>query len=270
MLAGLPVVVIERGLQTEVRDPAAVQKERRLQMRGQEVVAGTGALAGEGVGVVFRVHATDVPGQAGLEAEHPAERDAVLGREAAAGIGGVGRAQLLRRPRPLAAEVQHAASHFHAFGNAGVIGAGIDGKTEVERRTALFRDDADHTRAEVAVLRRRNAGQHFDGLDVLHLQRPGIDALHARETGVVAHADAVDLHGRGEGGIAGALSSPAKGKLRLRRQVRIDRLAAGHQRGDIADAGHLEVFQRRPAERAGRIDVVLGALGRDDDLFERQ
>ena len=168
----------------------------------------------------------------------------------------------------MAADVQDALADADALGNGHVISARIDRESGLHGCASLPGGNLDHPAAEVAVFGRRNAGNDLDGLDVLHLEAAGIDAGQAAEGRVVAHPDAVHFHGGAERGVARARSASADGQFRCGGEVRIDGLATGHQGRDIRQAGHLQVVQGRPFDLPGGVEVVLGHLGRDDDLVQ--
>ena len=114
------------------------------------------------------------------------------------------------------------------------------------------------------------SGVRPDGLDVLHRQAPRPDALHAAEVGIVAHPHAVDFHGGAEGSVTGGRAAGTQREGRIGRQVGVEGLPARQQRRHAAHAVHLQVVQCRPFDFLGRVDVVLGLLGRHDDLVQGQ
>ena len=141
------IVVIHRSFQAQVRDPGLAEHPREFQVRSQEVVVGLRVFLREGVRVVLAVHAAEVAGHAGLEAQRPGEGAAVFGREAPACVGGIGGGEFLRGAGPLAADVEDALADADALGNGHVVSARIDRESGLHGRPALPGSNLDHTAA---------------------------------------------------------------------------------------------------------------------------
>ena len=264
------VVVIDGSFQAQVRDPGTTQHPHQFGMRRQEVVPGLRELIRESVRVVLAVHPAHVAGDSRLQPQHAGEGPGILRREAAAGVRRIGRGEFLRRPGPFPADVQHTVAQTETLGHGRVVRARIDGKDHLQGCTAFFRRYPHHAASQVSIFGRGDPGNDLHGLDVLYLEAARVHAGKAAEGRVVAHADAVDLHGCAESRVAGGGSAAAHRQFRSGRQVRIHGLAARHQGGDVGKARRLEMVQGRPFDLAGGVEVLPGLLGRNDNLVQGQ
>ena len=266
-----PVVVEINGpFQAQVRDPGAAQHPHQFGVRRQEVVPGLGEFIRESVRVVLAVHPAHIAGDSRLQPQHAVEGPGILRRESAAGVRRIGRGEFLCRPGPFPTDVQHPVTQTEALGYRRVVRAWIDGKDHLQGSAASFRRHPHHAASQVSVFGRGDPGDDLHGLDVFHLETARVHAGEAAEGRIVAHSDAVDLHGCAESRVAGGGSAAAHRQFRSGRQVWIHGLSARHQGGDIGKARRLEMVQGRPFDLAGGVEVLPGLLGRHDDFVQGQ
>ena len=266
------VLEVERGRELKVGQPRAVEQPAQRGGSPEGILASPLPLAHLGIGVVLRIKAADVARHSGVEAQHPGEGAAEGERKARARVGRIGRDGVLRGARILDAAVHHAplAPEVEALRGGNLLGVGVGREEQHPGGQPLARGDAHQTRPQVAVLGRRDARYDLDRLDGGRGDVARRGARHPVERRVGREAEAVDLDGRREAGVAARNAAVAQREAEVLRQVGVDRLAARQQRRHVGGIHHLEVVDGAPLDAARGGDGLLLLRGGHHDALEAQ
>ena len=248
---GEAVAVRYGALQGEVGDPPLVEQPGKLHGTPHGPVArpriGLLELVGVGLGVVSAEVARRRKGQLQGAVLRIVKGSRVGDVQIVAVVGRIGRSDVGDRTGPLHIEVEDAPADHEALAQGDLLGLRLGRHLDDERGFALARADLHDAVRQVAVLDRRDAGDHLDRLDVRDAEVAQVGALGFGERRIVRKPHAVHLDGRAERGVAQfAAAARMQGDARAARgQVLVaDRLAAGQQRGNVVDVEHLGMFDR--------------------------
>ena len=266
------VMVIDVPVQADIGHPGFVEQPDQLEMRGQHVVPDFFELVLEKVRIAFAVHAADVAGEAGFQAEFLMEGLAVVKGKTPAGIGLVRRGKLGCGAGPFAAHIQDSAlvAQVEALRHRDFIGAGIHRKSSFDRRAAFLGNDPDETAVQVSVFGRGHTRHHLYRFDILHPQAAGPDTGHLSRRGIPAQTDAVHLYRRSKSRIARQGAAVSQDQLVIGRQVRIEGFPARQQGGDIRHARHLQMIQGISAQDPCGSGRIVRLAGRHPHLVKGQ
>ena len=229
------VIEIHRRVKLQVGDPRPVQHPGKRSVCPEGIVAFLFILPRECIRIVLAIHASKVSGKACFETEGACECVAVAEGHACSVIRHVRRHQLLHRARPLCTQIQHSVIilKVHSFGNGCLICTGIYREGYVCQGTSLARIYLDHSGVEIAILSRRDSGNYFNGLYVLHRYVSRVRSSHRSERRIVAESHSVNLYSCSEGCVSVCCSTISERKGIFGRQVRVDCLAAGQEGGNV-------------------------------------